>query len=76
MQSSVFTNTRQRSVKLRGAVGVADRFHTDFENTIDLLRDIRDELVAEELPGVETEVVEMQQKDLKVLYQYLNFFIA
>ena len=45
---------------------MADRFHSNFEATIDLLSDIRDDIMAQEMPAAETEVVEMQQEELKV----------
>ena len=66
LQDSVFNSTRQRSVRLRGAVGVADRFQNNFEATFDLLSDLRDDIMGQDMPAAETEVVLMQQKELKV----------
>ena len=63
----MFANTKKRSAMLKGAVGAAEKFHNNFEITMDLLKDIRDDLAAQDSTGVEPEIVLIQKKQLQVI---------
>lgn len=59
--------TRQRDGALREALGVSEKFFDLCSDTMSNLRDLKDNLLSQEPPGVDPPTVQEQQKELKVL---------
>ncbi|KAL5005910.1 hypothetical protein ScPMuIL_017068 [Solemya velum] len=64
--------TRQRDGALREALGVSEKFFDLCSDTMSNLRDLKDNLLSQEPPGVDPPTVQEQQKELKELRKELG----
>lgn len=65
-------NTAQRDTQLREALEVADKYHKDYHNALQALRDIQDNLHSQDSPGVDPATVQEQQKELQAIMEDLQ----
>ena len=66
LQQDIRDSTRDRGTRLQDTLGVAEKFRRDFQDAIQSLRDIQDNLVSQDSPGVDPATVKEQQKELQV----------
>jgi len=72
LQENIRSQTQERSEKLRRALQVAEDFNRDYLEVIRGLRDIQDNLLSQDSPGVDTSTVAEQQKELQAIKDDLD----
>lgn len=58
-----------REAALQDALEVAEKFHDLCADTMGNLRDLKDNMISQEPPGVDPQTVKEQQKELKVCFE-------
>ena len=66
LQDGILQGTSERAGELERALGVAEAFTKEYQDTIRALRDIQDNLLSQDSPGVDPATVREQQKELQV----------
>ena len=72
LHSRICTQLAERSNKLNDALVVAEDFSQSYFDTIKALRDVQDNLMSQDSPGVDPTVIIEQQKELNVSGGYLG----
>jgi hypothetical protein len=77
LANQIKEGAQNREVALQDALEVAEKFHDLCGDTMSNLRDLKDNMISQEPPGVDPQTVKEQQKELKViLFQCFLFFIS
>lgn len=66
----------KRERDLSAAMTVAEKFFDSCNDTMSNLRDLKDNFLSQEPPGVDSSTVEEQQKELKVSCIQLQVFMC
>ena len=66
LQSDISKKTEERARKLDKAMLVAEKFHREYHDVIRVLKDIQDNLISQDSPGVDVTTIKEQQKELAV----------
>ena len=67
LQDSIRQQTKQRAAILDEALVVADKFSGDYQDAIRALRDIQDNILSQDSPGVDPMTVREQERELQVI---------
>lgn len=71
LQENIRQQSRARSGALEEALGVAEKFSHDWQDAVQALRDIQDNLMSQDSPGVDPQTIQEQQRELEVEIQPL-----
>ena len=69
LEQSIGKKTEERARKLDKAMLVAEKFHREYHDVIRALKDIQDNLLSQDSPGVDVPTIKEQQKELKVRFE-------
>ncbi|ELT90303.1 hypothetical protein CAPTEDRAFT_205084 [Capitella teleta] len=72
MHNEIKDATTQRENSLQGALAVAEKFRRDYQDAMQSLRDIQDNLASQDSPGVDPATVFEQQKELQSILEELQ----
>ena len=76
LENSTREKTAQRGADLERALGIADKFQSDQQEAVRALRDIQDNLLSQDSPGVDAATIEEQQKELKVCFSLSTYYFV
>ncbi len=68
LQDNIRHHTSVRSKDLEDTHDIASRFTDEYQHVIRSLRDIQDNLLSQDSPGVDPPTIKEQQKELQVRY--------
>ena len=66
LQENIRQQTTERGGRLQQALGVAERFSSDQQDAVRALRDIQDNIVSQDSPGVDPPTIKEQLRELDV----------
>ncbi len=66
LQENIRYQTRERSGQLEEALGVAEKFQTDYQEATHGLKDVQDNLASQDHPGIDPATIQEQLKELQV----------
>lgn len=66
LHEGIRQGTRKRADELDRTLGVAETFAREYQDIIRMLRDIQDNLLSQDSPGVDPATIKEQQKELQV----------
>ena len=66
LQENIRMQTSERGCQLQEALGVADKYSHDQQDAIRALRDIQDNIVSQDSPGVDPATIREQLRELEV----------
>ena len=69
LQENIKAQSSERSGKLDQALNVAEKFHNDYNDVTRSLRDVQDNLISQDSPGIDAATIIEQQKELAVSIQ-------
>ena len=68
LANQIKEGAQSREGALQDALEVAEKFHDLCGDTMSNLRDLKDNMISQEPPGVDPQTVKEQQKELKVYF--------